>query len=185
MSFRWLPTRSFPRKSARKPALAVAAAAALCVTGCGSSGHKPTAAKDRQVVGSGYRFAAPPSWRVRRRGPSVSVGSGRTDLVSVTVFGLARRYEPRLWTKAVPALDQAAAQVAAQLHGTIERRSTVIVAGRRARQYEIAYSRSGRRLVLRTAFLLDGRRELQLLCRFEAGADDGACRSFFSSFRPA
>jgi hypothetical protein len=185
MSFRWLPTRSFPSETRRKPLLALVAATAICVTGCGSSGHKPTAAKARQVVGSGYRFDAPPSWRVRRSGASTSVDSGGTDLVSVTVFRLARRYEPRLWTKAVPALDRAAEQVATQLHGTIERRATVVVAGRRARQYEIGYSRSGKRLVLRTAFLLDGRRELQLLCRFEAGSDEEACRSFFSSFRPA
>ena len=185
MSFRWLPTRSFPSESGRKPALAVVTAAAICVAGCGSGGHKTTATRVRQVVGVGYRFAAPPSWRVRRSGANVSVGSGGADFVSVTVFRLARRYEPRLWTKAVPALDRAAEQVAAQLHGRIERRATVVVAGRRARQYEIRYSRSGKRLVLRTAFLLDGRRELQLLCRFEAGSDEGACRSFFSSFRPA
>ena len=31
---------------------------------------------------------------------------------------------------------------------------------------------------------LVGRREHQLLCRFQAGGDDGACRILFRTFRP-
>jgi hypothetical protein len=71
-----------------------------------------------------------------------------------------------------------------QLGGKLDARATVVLAGRRARRYEIAYSRSGRDLVERTAFVLEGRREFQLQCRFEAGGDDGPCRTLLNSFRP-
>ena len=38
-------------------------------------------------------------------------------------------------------------------------------------------------LVERTAFVLAGRREHQLLCRFAEGGGEGPCRTLFSSFR--
>jgi hypothetical protein len=113
----------------------------------------------------------------------VTATSGSVDLVGVTTFTLARAYRPALWTKAVPALDRAAAALAAQLGGKVRARATVVVAGRRARRYDIDYRRDGKALVERTAFVLTGRREHQLLCRFESGGDDGACRTLFSSFR--
>jgi hypothetical protein len=136
------------------------------------------------VSGGGYRFLAPSSWSVHRVGRGVTAGSGKVDLVGVSTFTLARPYRPDLWAKAVPALDRAAAALAAQLGGKVQARATVVLAGRRARRYEISYRRAGKDLVERTAFVLTGRREHQLLCRFEAGADDGACRTLFSSFRP-
>ena len=138
----------------------------------------------QDVVGVGYRFSAPTSWHVRRSGGTVAATSGDVDLVSVTTFPLARRYEPRLWAKVVPALDRAAAQLAAQLRGSLTKRETVVVGGLRARRYEIDYRRSGRRLVERAAFVLIGRREHELLCRFRAGGDDGACRTLLRTFRP-
>jgi hypothetical protein len=138
----------------------------------------------QDVVGVGYRFSAPPSWRVRRSGRTVAATSGAVDLVGVTTFPLARRYEPRLWNTVVPALDRAAAQLAAQLGGQLRERATVVVAGRRARRYEIGYERAGKRLVERAAFVLVGRREHELLCRFRAGGDDGACRTLFRTFEP-
>jgi hypothetical protein len=184
VSFRSLPTRSFPAPRRGKPALAGLAAALIVLAGCGSGQREVSGREARTVVGAGYRFDAPSAWRLRRSGRNVTVSSGAVDLVGVTVFPLARRYEPRLWTKAVPALDRAAAQLAAQLGGRLEASATVVVGGHRARQFEIGYRSSGRRLVERTAFILDGRREYQLLCRFEAGADDGACRTLFRSFRP-
>ena len=157
----------------------------IVLAGCGGGGHKASATDVQTVAGGGYRFSAPSSWSVHRAGRQVTVTSGPVDLVGVTTFTLARRYRPRLWAKAVPALDRAAAALAAQLGGKLQTRATVVVAGRRARRYEIGYRRAGKALVERTAFLLTGRREHQLLCRFEAGADDGACRTLFSSFRPA
>jgi len=157
-------------------------AVVIVLAGCGS-GHTSASPKLSTVAGRGYRFLAPRGWRVRRIGSDVTVTSGPVDLVGVTRFRLARRYRPGLWGKAVPALDRAAGQLAMQLGGRLRAGATVVLAGRRAREYEIGYERSGRQLVDRTAFVLDGRRELQLLCRFEAGGDDTACRTLFSSFR--
>ncbi|HYZ77019.1 MAG TPA: hypothetical protein VE596_06550 [Gaiellaceae bacterium] len=179
-----MSTRSFPGPGGCKPALAGVAAAAILLVGCGSDGSKGPSAKVQDVVGVGYRFSAPSSWRVRRSGRTVAASSGAVDLVGVTTFPLARRYEPRLWAKVAPALDRAAVQLTAQLGGRLEARETIVLAGRRARRYEIGYRRSSRRLVERTAFVLDGRREHQLLCRFQAGGDDGACRMLFRTFRP-
>jgi hypothetical protein len=155
----------------------------IVLAGCGGGGHKATAS-DLQTVGGGdYRFSAPSSWSVHRAGRQVTATSGDVDLVGVTTFTLARAYRPSLWTKAVLALDRTAAALAAQLGGKVQARETVVVAGRRARRYEIAYRRDGKALVERTAFVLAGRREHQLLCRFESGGDDEACRTLFSSFR--
>jgi hypothetical protein len=138
----------------------------------------------QEVIGTDYSFSAPSSWQVRRTGMTVAAASGPVDLVSVTTFPLARRYEPKLWDKAVPALDRAAAQLAAQLQGRLDGRATIVIAGRRARRYDIGYRRAGRQLVERAAFVLSGRREHELLCRFEAGGDDGACETLFRTFRP-
>ena len=156
----------------------------IVLAGCGGGGHKATASDEQTVTGGGYRFSAPSSWSVHRTGRQVTATSGEVDLVGVTTFALARRYRPSLWARAVPSLDRAAAALAAQLQGDVRTRATVVVGGRRARRYEIAYRRAGKELVQQTAFVLTGRREHQLLCRFAAGDDDGACRTLFSSFRP-
>src|SRR5919197_2920108 len=162
VSFRSLPSASFPRPRGGKPALAGLAAALIVLAGCGSGGHKASASRVQTVTGAGYRFLAPSSWSVRRRGRDVTSGSGAVDLVGVTTFTLARRYRPGLWAKAVPALDRAAAAPAAQLGGKVQARATVVVAGRRARRYEIAYRRDGKELVEQTVFVLVGRHEHQL-----------------------
>jgi hypothetical protein len=184
VSFRSLPSASFPGFRGCKPALVGLAAAVIVLAGCGGGGHKATASDVQTVTGDGFRFSAPSTWSVHRTGRHVTVTSGAVDLVGVTTFTLARRYRPQLWSKVVPALDSAARDLAAQLHGELRSGVTVAVAGRRARRYEIAYRSDGKSLVERTAFVLEGRREHQLLCRFEAGADDGACRTLLSSFRP-
>src|ERR671930_514378 len=171
VSFRSLPSASFPSPRGRKPALAGLAAAVIVLAGCGGGGHKATASHVQTVTGGGYRFSAPSSWSVHRTSRQVTATSGEVDLVGVTTFTLARRYRPSLWARAVPALDRAAAALAAQLHGEVRTRATVVVGGRRARRYEIAYPRPGRR-------------EHQLLCRSAAGADEEPCRTLFSSFRP-
>src|SRR5918911_2604640 len=139
VSFRSLPTRSFPGPRRCKPALAGVAAAAIVLAGCGSGGSTGSAKDVQDVVGVGFRFSAPPSWQVRRSGRTVAASDGAVDLVAVTTFPLARRYEPRLWSKAVPALDRAAAQLAAQLRGRLEERATVVVARRRPRRHEIGH----------------------------------------------
>lgn len=183
MSFRSLPSASFPRLKGGKPPLVGLAAAVIVLAGCGGGGHKASASDLRTVGGGDYRFSVPSSWSVHRSGRQVTATSGDVDLVGVTTFTLARAYRSALWAKAVPALDRAAVTLAAQLGGNLRERKTVVVAGHRARRYEIDYRRDGKALVERTAFVLAGRGEHQLLCRFASGGDDGACRTLFSSFR--
>lgn len=107
-------------------------------------------------------------------------------MVSVRVFRLARPFRPELWPSVVPELDRVAAELARQLDGRIESSATLVVDGRRAKRYDIRYRRQGTEVLERTAFVLKGRREFQLVCRHEA-ADRGdgpeACALLFSTLR--
>jgi hypothetical protein len=60
---------------------------------------------------------------------------------------------------------------------------TTTVAGQRARRYDIAYELGGKKLTERVGFVLRGKTEYELLCRFEQGRDSSACDMLFSSFR--
>jgi hypothetical protein len=173
--------RNLPRRRRCKPRHALAVAAgAVALTACGAGGDEL-----RTVEGPGFAFSAPADWEVTRRGRSSSAASpdGSPDVVSVTVFRLARPYEPDQWAEVVPELDRVAGQLAAQLDGRLVARSTVTVAGRRARSYDIEYVRGEDRLVERTAFVLDDRREYQLVCRHAAGEAPDACDTLFETFR--
>jgi hypothetical protein len=183
VSFRLMVCRSFPGFRPCKPAALLALAALLA--GCGGSGTSEHTGS-QQVRGIGYAFGAPKSWKVARAGRTVSAAH-EPELVSVTVFRLARPYRSALWGRAVPALDRVAEQLAAGLHGRLDARETMVLAGRRARRYDVSFARDGKDLVERIAFVLDGRREYELLCRFPHG-DAGAgkrCVAFLASFRPA
>src|SRR5438067_2981605 len=128
MSFRSVPTPSFPRPGGCKPTLAGLAAVVIVMSGCGSGGPKPATEDVQEILGTGFSFSAPSGWQVRRSGMTLAATSGAVDLVSVTTFPLVRRYEPKLWDKVVPALDRAAGQLAAQLHGRLASSATVVVA---------------------------------------------------------
>lgn len=153
------------------------------LAGCGGSARSEHTAL-RRIVGPGYSFSAPASWRVARTVRSVTASSGG-ELVSVTVFRLARPYRPNLWPTLVPVLDGVAAQLARGLGGSVGTRETVVLAGRRARRYELAFRRGGKDVVERIVFLLEGRREEQLLCRYARGSSSASCSAFLASFRPA
>jgi hypothetical protein len=103
----------------------------------------------------------------------------------VTRFALLRRFRPALWDKVVPELDRAAAGVARQQQGTVSNPRNVTIAGQQARAYDIAYTREGRLLVERIAFVLRGKTEYLLLCRYERGGDTEACDRLLTSFRLA
>ena len=171
---------SFPRLQPCKPAVLVALATLLA--GCGSHAASPAL---RRATGPSYHFAYPSDWQVTRTARSVTAAGKGEELVSVTVFRLAKRYRPALWAKVVPVLDGVAAQVSSTLRGHVAGRFTTLVAGRRARSYEIEFTRDGKDLVERIVFVLDGRREYQLLCRFEPGGKSPACTDFLASFRLA
>lgn len=155
--------------------------AVLVASGCGGGGQP---APERQVRGTGYVFSAPADWQVVRRDREVSASKG-LGLVSVTRFRLLRPYRPELWEGVVPELDRTAAAIARQQSGTVSDPQTVTIAGRRARRYDVEYEHEGRELVERIAFVLRGRIEYLLLCRYESGGDTGACDGLLRSFRLA
>ena len=177
--------RNLPRTRRYKPWLALGAAA-LALAACGGDDEGEPAT----VAGSGFSFSAPAGWEVDVRGRSTSATpeAGATALVSVRVFRLARPYRPALWDRVVPELDRVAAELAEQLGGRIVSSETVVVAERRAKRYDIRYERDGAEVVERTAFVLNGRREFQLVCRYEASGDEdgsGACALLFETFTVA
>jgi hypothetical protein len=101
-------------------------------------------------------------------------------LVSATTFTLLRPYEPSLFGKVIAELDRSAEQLATKAQGTITEKVTTTVAGRKIRAYR--YSAGG--FSTRIGFVLDGKREVQLLCRAPSGSPDpdGACALLFHSF---
>ncbi len=135
------------------------------------------------LQGDGYRFVAPGGWTVTRTGTSVAATHG-SEAISVTTFRLTRPYRATLWKQAVTELDGVAAKLAAELHGTVATSRTVKVGAATARQYELAFTKDGERLVEQITFVLRGRREYELLCRFKAGKDEPACARLLVSFRP-
>jgi hypothetical protein len=133
------------------------------------------------VRGSGYRFSAPAAWSVARNGGEVQASEG-LNLVSVTRYPLRRAYRPSLWNRVVPELDTAAVQLAKQQNGRVGAAQTVTVAGRQARRYDIAYEHDGKSLVERIAFVLQGKTEYLLLCRYDRGGDTDACDRLLATF---
>jgi hypothetical protein len=103
----------------------------------------------------------------------------------VTRFPLQRRFQPKLWTKVVPELDRAAAAVASQQQGTVIDSQSITVAGQKGRRYDVAYSNAGDDLVERIAFVLRGKTEYLLLCRYERGGSTDACDGLLTSFKLA
>src|SRR5439155_9962498 len=108
-----------------------------------------------------------------------------TQLISVTRFPLLRAFRSTLWGKVVPELDRAATTIARQQRGTVSDTRTVTLAGRKARRYDVAYAGEGKQLVERIAFVLRGKSEYLLLCRYERGGDTEACDRLLTSFKLA
>jgi hypothetical protein len=133
------------------------------------------------VQGDDYRFSAPASWTVARNARGVQAAEG-LQLVSVTRYPLLRRFRPQLWAKVVPELDRAASELAQQQNGKVGNSETVTIAGRRARRYDIDYTRDGKQLVERLAFVLRGKTEYLLLCRYDRGGSTDACDRLLATF---
>ena len=163
---------------------AVVLAAALA--GCGGTSHRTPQTQD--VRGPGYAFRAPAGWEVKRASHVVSAApvEGGPDLISVSVFRIARRVPRGLGPRVVRELDGVAADYARRLPGRIVARATVRVGGLKGRRYEFAYTRQGEPRGQRLIFLFRGRTELQLLCGWKAppGKDvSAACAGLAASFR--
>jgi hypothetical protein len=134
------------------------------------------------VRGTGYHFSAPSGWPLVRSGRQVQASQGGVALVSVTRYPLLRAYRSSLWAHVVPELDHAAAGLAAQQHGTVGQSRTMTISGRSARRYDIDYRRNGEQLVERLAFVLRGKTEYLLLCRYARGGDTRACDRLLATF---
>ena len=130
--------------------------------------------------GAGYRFSAPAEWSVTRRPRVVQVSEG-VGLLSVTRYPLVRAFRPALWERVVPELDRAASDVAKQQQGSVASSRTITVSGRQARSYDIDYEHEGKQLVERITFVLRGKTEYYLLCRYEGG-DTDACERLLVTF---
>jgi hypothetical protein len=154
-------------------------AVVFILAGCGGSPKAPPPETGRIVHGPGFRLSIPPGWTVRRGNGSLTAQSGKA-VVSATTFTLLKRYDPALFGKVAAELDRNVAKLAAQAHGTVTEQKTVVVAGRKIRAYR--YTAAG--FDTRLGFVLDGKREVQLLCRAPAGSvdPDGACGLLFRSF---
>jgi hypothetical protein len=182
--------RVYPGRPTRKriaPACALAAAGVAIVgTGCGGGGESKTAAVEaQQVRGSAFVFSAPTGWAATRsaRGAVIRRGSG-PELASVTVLALRRRYRPALFAETARGLDRITRVLAAKLNGKVIASRTVVVGGIRSRQYDVAYSRAGVGLIDRITYVLRGKAEYYLLCRWpaETGTTE-ACGLLTRSFR--
>jgi hypothetical protein len=146
--------------------------------GCGGAGGTTA---EQVVRGRGYSFSAPVDWNVSRTARELRAAEG-SQLVSVTRFALLRGFRPGLWEHVLPELDRAAAGVARQQDGRVAATADIMVAGRRARRYDIEYERDGKELVERIAFVLRGKTEYLLLCRYERGGDTRACDRLLDTF---
>jgi hypothetical protein len=134
----------------------------------------------------GARFSLPGGWQTTRTQTTVSAApsEGSDEVVSVSIFRLLRPYVPELWARVVPELDRAANELARQLSASVDSARTVTVAGDHARAYEVSFERNGRKLRERITFVLRGKREYELLCRWRADSGEPeACATLVSSFR--
>jgi hypothetical protein len=133
------------------------------------------------LTGKGYAFSAPGDWTVAHTARSLQAARG-IAVVSVTRFPLLHAYVPALWPQVVPEMDRSAAGVASDQHGTLSARRTVSIAGEQARRYDVEYDRNGKKLVERLGFVLHGKTEYELLCRFERSKSSSACDLLFRTF---
>jgi hypothetical protein len=179
-SFRRLGSGRYLPGGASCKRTVLAFAAALIFASCGGGGHK-----ERLVDGNGFTFRAPDSWGEARRATMITVSPSKdsAELVGVSIFRLVNPYRPSLFGRVVPELDGVAEKLASELDGRVTARRTVRVAGLKGRQYELAYAREGLQLQQTITFVLEGRREYQLLCRHEAGKKLAACARIVETFR--
>jgi hypothetical protein len=153
----------------------------LATLGCGGGGGGDV----KLVQGTGYTFAAPRSWQIVRTARQVQAaeGNGSLALVSVSRLPLLRQFRAELWHRVVPELDHVADGLARQQHGSITEAMSIRLAGEDARRYRIAYDLRGTKLVEEVAFVLRGKTEYLLLCRYEQTASHDACDRLIASFR--
>jgi hypothetical protein len=187
-SFRSLVRPVLVRAGVRKQ-IAVLLIVPLFAGACGSSKKPASAAAPgpgQAVRGPGFRFSAPAGWRQQATATSVVVQapSAAATLVSAAVYRLGKAYTPDQFAAATSELDGVATRLARAASGKVTASETTTVAGRKIRAYRFTATVSGKAYRDRVGFVLDGKREVQLLCQAPAGKGDpdGACARLFSSF---
>jgi len=175
-----LVARILPWGGRRKQAWLVVAVVASAL-GCGSRPNEAV----KLVQGTGYTFDAPAPWQIVRTARQVQAAEGGSSLalVSVSRLPLLRAFRPELWPKVVPELDRVADGLARQQQGSITESTSTRIAEQDARRYRIAYDLRGKKLVEEVAFVLRGKTEYLLLCRYEQTHSHDACDGLRSSFR--
>jgi hypothetical protein len=179
-SFRSVARALLPRAWGwKQPALLIIVP--LFAVSCGPSGGGGTTAATatKLVRGPGFSFRAPAGWRVAHTPTSARASAGDAS-VSAVVYRLGKPYTQDEFAAAATELDRVAAQLAGAAGGSVESSETTTVAGRKVRAYRFG----GGSQEHRVAFVLEGKREVQVLCTGPSGGGDpdGACSLLFSSF---
>lgn len=160
-------------------------AIAALLAGCSGGGGKKPVLETERVEGDGFSFVAAQGWTVTHGPRSVTVkGGSGPALASVTVLTLRKQYVPARFAQVSRELDRVTTTLAAKLHGKVIARRTVLVAGVRSRQYDLAYARGTTGLIDRITFVLRNTTEYYLLCRWQADAGEPtACSRLTTSLR--
>lgn len=159
----------------------------LALVACGGTAKHAQPAAHKVVRGSGFQFEAPAGWKTKSTATATEARKdavGRTQ-VSATVFTLLKPYSPKLFDRAAKELDGVAARLAAQSHSKLSESATIVVDGQRVRAYRLTvHPSSGPSFDERIGFVLQDKREYQLLCRTPVGSGDpdGACELLYASF---
>jgi hypothetical protein len=178
------PSRVYPQRNRRKRAVLAGGAFLLALAGGGCGGGsggtaETTAIGGQAVNGTGFVFRAPEDWQKTVRATSASAQQKPSTLVSVVVLPLVKPYRIVLFPRAAEELDRVADTYAASLEGTVTSRRTVDVAGRQAREYRITHGG----VIDLITFVLRGRRNFQLTCRWRASdGEPEACGQLAASF---
>jgi hypothetical protein len=174
-SFRLVTARLIPLSL--RPKQAALLLAPLILAACGGS----SAPKAQQVVsGPGFRFEAPRGWRVDHGSRQASASDG-TELVKVATFPLLKPYSAALFTRVDRELSARMRQAARQTGGKLSSSATVTAGGIRSHTYRVTTGDH----VDQYTFVLQAKREYQLLCRRTSSHDDSVCAQLIASFRPA
>jgi len=176
-------TRVYPEHNHRKRVILLCAtlASVTLAAGCGGGGGGSTGREPgRLITGRGFEFRAPSDWVATMAPRAAVVKRDAVTLVSVTVLPLVKPYRTQLFPRVVGELDRLAGELAGRLQGRVTERRTIIAAGERVRQYEIAHGE----FVDRLTFVLRGKQEFLLTCRWrKQDGEPAACPQLASSFR--
>jgi hypothetical protein len=169
-------------RAKRLSLLPVAVTLLAVAAGCGGGGGgntESTVAAGQSVSGPGFAFQAPEGWTAKTLPTSAEARQDASTVVSVTVSPLVKPYRLALFPRVAKELDRVASDYAAKLKGRVTRRRTIEVAGRKARQYEVAHGD----FVDRITFLLRGRKNFQLSCRWRSeDGEPSACAQLAATF---